>query len=271
MYHSIIIFEDKIVGNDVLDDTAEIVTHENLLAHLGDKNTWGDWYLIPSSRPVINPPSPKTKYVDIPGANGQLDLSTSLTGDIVYNNRQGSIEFIVDNGQLSDYTASIWSALYSEIMDYLHGKQLKIALEDDPYFYYEGRLTVNSWKSDVHNSKISIDYTVHPYKYEIDSSDGKWLWDTFSFEQGIIREYKNLIVDGSLTFTIIGRRMGVIPSFDVESKDGKGIDVKFKGSTYHLDDGDRQRIVNIKTVSGENTLVFSGNGTVSINYRGGCL
>ena len=40
---------------------------------IGSKNTWDDWYLIPSSRPVVNPPKPKTKYIDIPGADGHLD------------------------------------------------------------------------------------------------------------------------------------------------------------------------------------------------------
>ena len=64
----------------------------------GDKNTWDDWHLIPSSRPLFNPPTPKTKYQDIPGANGKLDLSEALTGYPVYDNRIGSFEFYVMNG-----------------------------------------------------------------------------------------------------------------------------------------------------------------------------
>lgn len=237
---------------------------------IGDKNTWADWYLIPSSRPVFNPPAPKTKYVDIPGSDYHLDLSTALTGDIAYEGRQGTLDFIVDNGQLSDYRESLWSALYSDIMDYLHGKLLKATLEDDPYFYYEGRFSVNSWKSNEHNSEISIDYTVSPYKYEVNSSLEDWVWDTFNFEHGIIREYKNLRVDGSLKFVIIGRRMSVTPSFIVKSDNRKGMDVVFNGTTYHLKDG-TSRVVNIRTVPGNNTLTFKGKGTVSIDYRGGCL
>lgn len=237
---------------------------------IGDKDTWADWYLIPSSRPVFNPPDPKTKYVDIPGGDGQLDLSTVLTGDITYSNRQGSLEFIVDNGHLSDYKASGWVNLYSQIMDYLHGKLLRATLEDDPSFYYEGRFSVNSWKSDEHNSKITIDYTVSPYKLEAFSSLEDWEWDSFNFELGIIREYKDLRVDDNLTFVITGRRMSVIPTFDVDSDDGSGMDVVFNGKTYHLPDG-KSRVVNIRTVSGNNTLTFKGNGTVSIDYRGGCL
>lgn len=236
----------------------------------GDKNSWADWYLLPSSRPVFNPPTPKTKFVDIPGADWHLDMSTVLTGDITYEARTGSLEFIVDNGQLSDYKADRWHLLYSEILDYLHGQLTKATLEDDPSFYYEGRFAVNQWKSDPHNSKITIDYTVCPYKLEQFSSLEDWEWDSFCFENGIIREYKDIRVDGSLEFVITGRRMRVTPSFIVKSDDGNGLKVIFNGSTYDLPDG-TSRVVNIQTVEGENTLKFTGNGTVSIDYRGGCL
>lgn len=236
----------------------------------GTKNTWADWCLIPTSRPVISPPEPKLNLVEIPGGNGYLDLSTALTGDITYGSRKGSLEFLVDNGQLSNYRAESWASLYSKILDYLHGKLIKATLEDDPSFYYEGRFSINEWASEEHNSKITIDYTVMPFKYEAFSSLEDWEWDSFNFETGIIRNYKDLKVDGSLEFTIIGRRMTVTPSFIVKSSDRKGMKVTFKGTTYNLPDG-TSRVINIQTVEGENTLKFTGKGTVSIDYRGGCL
>lgn len=237
---------------------------------IGDKNTWADWYLIPSSRPVINPPDVKTKYVDLPGADWHLDLSTVLTGDVAYGSRTGSIEFIVDNGQLSDYKASKWNVLYSEIMDYLHGRLLKATLEDDLSFYYKGRFKVNQWASEEHNSKITIDYELSPYKYEAFSSIEDWKWDTFNFETDIVREYKDLEVNGSLTLNVIGRRMSVTPSFMVKSSDKKGMKLSFNGTKYDLPDGE-SRIVNIRTREGDNKFTFTGNGKISVEYRGGCL
>lgn len=109
---------------------------------IGDKNTWDDWHLIPTSRPLFNPPTVKSNLVEIPGGDGTLDLTTALTGRPTYNNRTGSWTFIVQNG-FKD-----WSALYSEIMVYLHGQKFKAILEDDPAYYYEGRFSVNQWKSD---------------------------------------------------------------------------------------------------------------------------
>lgn len=231
---------------------------------IGSKNTWDDWYLIPSSRPVVNPPKPKTKYIDIPGADGHLDLSTALTGDIAYERREGSWEFYVDNGH------DAWYNIYSDILDYLHGQLLNAVLEDDPLYYYEGRFEVNKWKSEPQNSKIVIDYNVAPYKYETYTSLDDWLWDPFNFEYSIIREYEDLRVDGSFTLNIPGIRMKVTPTFIVKSDDGNGLILSYEGNTFNLADG-TSRIINIRTHSGDNIFKFTGKGTVSIEYRGGRL
>ena len=61
-------------------------------------NTWVDWHLVPMSRPLVNAPKMKTCIVDIPGADGQIDLSTVVSGKPVYSNRTGSWEFMVQNG-----------------------------------------------------------------------------------------------------------------------------------------------------------------------------
>ena len=145
------------------------------------KNTWDDWKLVPSSRPVFNPPEQKVKTVDIPGRNGIIDLSQSLTGYPLYNNRVGSIEFMVMN----DFKP--WQDVYSEIMQFLHGQNVKAILEDDPEYYYEGRFTINEWKSDKDWSKIVIDYDAKPYKLAVQSSLEDWLWDPFNFQNGVIQ------------------------------------------------------------------------------------
>ena len=38
-------------------------------------NTWDDWHLIPSSRPVIASPGVSTNFVEIPGKHGQESAS----------------------------------------------------------------------------------------------------------------------------------------------------------------------------------------------------
>jgi hypothetical protein len=236
----------------------------------GDKNTWDDWHLFPSSRPVFNPPSPKVKYIDIPGGDGQLDLTESLRGDVNYGNREGSFEFIVDNGHEE------WHQIYSKIMDYLHGQKMRAFLEDDPDYYYEGRFFVNQWKSDPHYSKIVISYIVDPYKMDRYSSTEDWEWDTFNFETDVARDYRDLEVLGSLELTIVGSRKPVIPLITVTSHDGNGLRYAHRGLESGIVTGIRlqegtHRYPQIVYKGGETWVVITGYGTVTIDYRGGRL
>jgi hypothetical protein len=231
----------------------------------GDKNTWTDWHLIPSTRPVFNPPSLKSKYIDVPGADGLLDLSTLFTGRPIFGNRIGSLEFIVANDYLR------WEDTYSEIANYLHGQSMHAILDDDPDFFYEGRFAINEWKSDRNFSLITIDYTLAPYKKDLIGSleADDWEWDPFDFETGIIQESLVALVvngDDSLSVEIIGSPQSVVPIFTASAI----LTVEFESVLYTLPIG-VSRVPSIQIAPGVNTLLFSGIGTVTIDHRGGSL
>ena len=244
---------------------------------IGDKNTWDDWHLIPTSRPKFNMPNVKTNYVDIPGGDGVLDLTTTLTGRPTYGNRQGSFEFLVMN----DYGE--WYDRYSDIAMYLHGKEYKAILDDDPDWYYEGRFAVNEWKSDKDWSRITINYNVGPYKKSILSAGDKWLWDPFVFttftdDQGVVHEesviysVKNIIVTSSYVVTYIGEAYESSPiiSCSKYKEDPFSMTVTIDGKTYTLKQGVNV-LDNITFHTGNNTLTFTGKGIVSIENTGGRL
>lgn len=132
---------------------------------LGAKNTWDDWHLVSSSRPVIATPKQKTNFIDIPGGNGALDFSEALTGYPVYCNREGSLEFIVMNGYQE------WNVLYDTILNYLHGQRATLILEDEPEYYYTGRFSVDNWASVKDNSTITINYVLDPYKTHLTTGE----------------------------------------------------------------------------------------------------
>lgn len=125
---------------------------------IGDKNTWDDWHLIPSERPVFLPPDVKTEYIETSSTDGSIDLSEGLSGRPLYMDRKGSWDFYVAN----DYKR--WNVLYSEITSYLRGRRLHAVLEDEPDQTYTGRFFVSAWKSDPGHSMITIGYVVDPYK-----------------------------------------------------------------------------------------------------------
>lgn len=144
MYHSLIFQK----GNDVNTTV----------------NTWTNWHLIPSTRPVMAQPTPVYNYVDIPGADGSMDITDYLIGRPTYSDRQGSFDFYVEN----DY--GDWFSRSKEIAEYLNGRVLRMSLEDDPEHYYEGRFFFKQWTPDASHSRVTIEYRVKPYRY---TSDGK--------------------------------------------------------------------------------------------------
>ena len=234
----------------------------------GDKNTWDDWKIVAQTRPLFLPPDLKTNYVEVPGTDGAIDLSESLVGEMLYKNRQGSISFYVMNGYKE------WQERYSEIMNYLHGQQMKAILEDDPGFYYEGRFSVNKWASEKSRSEIVIDYNVAPYKIDMYSSAEDWLWDPFDFNIGIIRDYSNVRVAGSLTLTMYGSRKTQIPTFIV-TLDYPNMPITLEwsekpGMNFTLQNGNI-KLPDIKVKNTESTFTFRGYGVISIDYRGGSL
>lgn len=236
----------------------------------GEKHSYKDWGLTLKTRPVISPPSPKTIYVDIPAADGIIDLTESLAGEVKYENRKITCEFNVTDSRKR------WSDIYSDILDYLHGKKMNVIFDEDPTYYYIGRWKVNEWKSDKATSTIIIEGTVEPYKLELFSSTDDWEWDSFNFESGIIQDFKNMVVEGTLNFTVIGSRKSVIPTITVESSDGNGMTYNHMGQqsqrvlNLHLNDGVTKN-PTIVYKDGETWVTITGNGTISVDFRGGRL
>lgn len=129
----------------------------------GDRNSFTDWHLAPVNNLYFVPPEPKTNFVDIPGANGSLDLSTALTRYPVFKNREGDLEFYVMPQFITDENSG--SALYSQIMFYLSKQIYHATLENDPTYYYNGRFWVSKWSADNPFYTVTIHYNVDPYKY----------------------------------------------------------------------------------------------------------
>lgn len=121
------------------------------------KNTWNDWFLIPTAKPVVALPGVTTNLVTIPGRDDPIDLSTYLTGKIVKTPRIGKFEFYVDNTR----TGYDPEAIREDILSYLHGEKLKMVLEDEPKYYYEGRFTFDAWTPDAKFSKVTIGYQLN--------------------------------------------------------------------------------------------------------------
>lgn len=250
----------------------------------GDKNTWDDWRIVPSSRPLFNPPKQKTAYIDIPGASGSLDLSEALTKYPVYSNREGTLEFHVTDDYKSRHHK------YAEIMEYLHGRVRQAVLEDDKEFFYQGRFAVSDWKSAGAWSILTIEYNLNPYKWRRTTSTENWWWDTLNFQNGVIQQpvFKDLRIDSEEIeeFTPWAEKKfsqefigiaPICPNFIVDSDDESGLDVRYINSVLnidkevHLNEGINVVPECIFYGLSEYSLFFKGHGKVSIDFRSGGL
>ena len=127
----------------------------------GNLHSYRDLHLILAEK-IIGTPSPKTELIDIPGSDGVLDFTEFFDG-IKYNNRKLSFEFSTLVPQ------SEFMTLFSTVQNALHGQKMMIYLDDDPEWYYIGRINVSEWKSDKLHGKLTVDCDCEPYKYRMTS------------------------------------------------------------------------------------------------------
>lgn len=222
----------------------------------GDKHSFDDFGIYLTSK-TINPPEPQTNTISVPLRDGSIDLTESLTNDVKYNDRKIDMTFSVV------HPMEQWSDKVSEIENFLHGKRMKVVFDDDANFYYIGRLKVNEWSSQKSIGKLVIECVADPYKYDIQDD---WLWDPFDFENGYISESENIPVSGNTTIVIVGKRKKTYPTITASS----AMTVAYNGATYNLTEG-INKLYDMILDEGENTLTFSGSGSVLIEYTGGSL
>lgn len=227
---------------------------------IGDKHTYKDWGLI-WTEAAISVPEPYTQKQEVPFRDGKLDLTKFLSPITKYKNRTLTLGFVLD-----DRNMEYWHELYSKIANYLQGEDKKVILDTDANFYYIGQCSCEIVKTDAVMGGYTITVDCDPYKYERYSSLEPWLWDPFNFENGIIRNYKDITVDGKLTLVIPGRKKAVAPVFDCSVE----MDVIYNGLAYTLPQG-KSTVTDIVLGEGEHELTFVGHGVISVDYRGGSL
>ena len=211
-------------------------------------------------RHCVQPPVPKTFYQDIPGADGSMDLSEAIAGRVIYE--RGIITLNFGCG----YSIDEWPAVFSEILRIFHGKTGKLIFDDDPQYYYTGRMVVGDYNRVRTLGTFTITVEADPYKYELMAGDEDWLWDPLDLKIGVIREYGNITVSGSYTMLIDGTEKWTIPEIIVS----EDMLLEFGGVQYSLKKG-TNKVYDVVIKPGTNYLKFIGNGTVSVKYRGAIL
>ena len=206
-----------------------------------EKSAYDEWNIV-LTKADIPLPEPKVSLVEIKGADGVLDLSEVLTGDILYNNRTITLTFeMMDDTDYYD--------LISNISNYLHGRIVTISLTNDEDYYYVGRASISQWQCIKRQGIIVITVDAEPYKYAVT-------------ETTMIVNVANQ----TKTITLQNNRKRVCPMLNVTGT----ITLTINGVNYKLAEG-KQQLSNFRLVEGNNVVKVSGNGTLTITYRQGEL
>lgn len=256
--------DDSVITNGELDGV-EIIAND---INEGNRvNTWTDFSLIPSNRIDVKPPTMKKNTVEIPGANGLIDLSTSLTGYPVYNNRTDKIEFIVDT------ETTTWEEAITKALNFFNGRVMKMISSEEPDYYYEGRFIVNSTQSKKDWSTISIDYDLYPYRKWAKSSEAK---DNSKFSKSL--DAGTVIME--LGQSDIGT-MPVVPSFKYFSSGTKDLELTISnpelGISKIIDVDENKTFTDYDVIfsctnpNNKIRIVASGTGQLTIKFVGGIL
>lgn len=207
----------------------------------GGYHSWDDFSLILSQK-EIGVPAIKTSLIDIPGADGSLDI-TEYFGDVKYSNRKLSFTFatIVPKAEFID--------LFSEIQNKIHGKRLNIVLDSDPGFFYVGRISVNRWTANKNIGEITIEADCEPYKYKLYKTE------------------RIIAVSETVTSVLTNLRKKVVPTFTTSA----AVQISFNGNTYALSGAGTFTVPGIILAEGNNTISFTGTANVTVEYQEGGL
>lgn len=206
-----------------------------------DLHSYDDLSLVLNSK-TIEPPTPKTETVDIPGADGELDF-TEFFGEVKFKNRKLAFNFSYI-GLASTFTTEL-----SAIQTALHGKKMKICLDDDPDYYYVGRVTVGTWTTQKGYFTIEITANCEPYKYA----------QTVTVVSNEVEDELEIMLENS--------RKSVIPKISTTG----AITIAWDGASASLSAGNDQIIEDLILREGMTVVTVTGNAEVTFKYQEGAL
>lgn len=204
----------------------------------GNYHSYDDLHLILKSK-EIGAPQVKTQKINIEGADSALDL-TEFFGDVKYEDVTHRFNFSTIVSQ-ADFLS-----LYSTIKNALHGRKMRIILDDDPLFYWIGRLSVSKFTNEKNIGIISIEADCEPYKYLLNKT------------------VVELTVNGEFVAQVPNSRKRVVPEVKVASTGT--VRIVYQGNIWDLGSGS-YTLPELELAEGNNEIALTGTGTVTLTYQ----
>ena len=188
----------------------------------------------------IPPAQVKESYIDIPGADGSLDL-TEANGDVKYKDRTCSFIF-------TSFPSDDFEVKKQQISNFLNGRRCALVLDKDSAYYWEGRCFVSEYASDKNLHRIAVTAKVSPYKQK--------------------RVVTEVIASAgtSVHATLMNGRRKVVPTITVTA----AATIVFEGNVFNLGVGTHAPL-DFVLKHGENQVTVTSTQPVRFTYREGDL
>lgn len=192
---------------------------------------------------VVSPAEPKLNLIDIPGADGSKDMSTQPAGRVVFYDRPITWIFAL-------YPGDNWFDKQRQVSKALNGRRLRITLDDNPDFYFDGRLSVKDYTKDKTLRQITVEAICAPY----------------------MLKHSETVRTANLTTTelrlqLLNEDKPAIPKITVTAE----TTITWNGGVFTLSPGEH-RILDIELSEGVNTITAkttSGTGKITLAYQEG--
>ncbi len=186
-------------------------------------------------------PAVKENRIDIPGADGTIDL-TDFFGEPKYDDVKHKFDFTTTEPQ-SDFLTQ-----FSTVKNAIHGKKVRIILDDDPTFFYLGRCHVSSFTNEKGIGTVSVDCECEPYKYKI------------------AKTVVTQAVNGTEVITLTNSRKRAVPVITTTA----AMTIAFGDGTWTTSAG-TYTIPELELVEGDNNVTVTGVGNITFTWQEGSM
>lgn len=223
----------------------------SILPHTGIKytcedgsffHTFTDFALLWMGRDITSPEAKRHIISEVPGIDSVLERTSEMGPTRFYNRT------IRDHFMILDKSYNEWESRRERIMNALHGRRVRITADTDPLCYWEGFTTVETIKDGAVISEFVISADVYPYKKYLEPLS------------------KSQTITDSGTMTISNKRMPSSPVITASA----AMTLVYRGREYVLAAGDNAMDFELYPFD-DNTLAFTGSGTVTVTWTGGSL
>lgn len=212
----------------------------------GDLHSYRDFDLI-LAEVTIPPASPRESFIDIPGADGAVDMTEAM-GEVKYSDRTGA-KFTFYMNPAAYLSDAAWEEKKKEISNRLNGLRCKITLDKDPAYYWLGRCKVSDHTANKKKRKIVVAARLAPYKLKTNETTVTVNLTSTQKEINLTNARKTVCP----TITCTGNATVVV-----------------SGSEYALSKG-THKILDFQLKEGETSVTVSGTGAITFKYQEGDL